>query len=326
MSVLDKLRLYKRNYHTKKTLLYDVDTYASQYSTSIQSEVLGYKAARDILVCCHVVEKGLSHKNLKPLFGLDRVSQISSALQEYISKGGRDSYIINMAISTLEEYNKVNSELGVTSDKLIKVPDLGSFELTSFNVGVDRLSKEEYFSCCNASFSQMCEQRHSVRLYDAKSEPITETEIIDCIRVAQNCPSACNRQAVRIKIITKKDLQDKVCEIQGGSKGFGENAGAVLIITSDISLYEPSERRMPMLDCGLFIMKLVYAFYERQIGTCVLNGSFNLEREKQIREVAPIPDNEMYAAVIALSKIPDGDDIRIAHSVKRDVKDIVKVL
>ena len=114
--------------------------------------------------------------------------------------------------------------------------------------------------------------------------------------------------------------------MQGGCNGFGENAGAMLIITSDISLYEPAERRIPMLDCGLFVMTLLYSLYENKIGSCVLNGSFTVEREKRMMEVIPIPDNEMYAAVIALSKIPSKEVIRVARSKKRNVKDIITII
>ena len=34
--------------------------------------------------------------------------------------------------------------------------------------------------------------------------------------------------------------------------------------------------------------------------------------------------NEMYAAVIALGKIPDGERVKCAHSIKRDALDIIK--
>lgn len=325
MSLLDALKSIKRYFINIRTLEQDNIMYFSQYATSFKSVQMGRSAARDILVFCHVVEKGLSHKNLKPLFGLDRVSHIESSLKEYLSKGGNDSFIIDLAVSTLLEYNKVNSLLGVPDEKLIKIPDVGNFCTDGLNVGVDNKSKEKFFSGSKSCFSQMCVHRHSVRLYDVKSEPITTSEIIDGIQMAQNCPSACNRQAVRIKIITNPELKNRICEIQGGAREFGENSGALLIITSDISLYEPSERRIPMLDCGIFIMNLVYAYYEMHIGTCILNGSFSIDREKKMRNVVPIPENEMYSAVIALSKIPDGEDILVANSIKRNVDDIIEM-
>lgn len=325
MSLLYLLKLIKRYINIEKLLYRDCNTFISQCASSLKSERNGTRAARDILVYCHVVEKGLSHKQLKPLFGFDRVVQIESSLKDYLLKGGNDPFIIDMAVSTLQEYNKVNSSLGVPNDRLIIIPDIVNKNNDILNVGVDKKSKADFFYGSKSSFSQMCEHRHSMRLYDTKSDPIGVDEIIKGINIAQNCPSACNRQAVRIKIINNPELKNKICDIQGGSKIFGKNADALLIITSDISLYEPSERRIPMLDCGLFIMNLVYAYYEMLIGTCILNGSFTVEREKAMRSVIPIPDNEMYAAVIALSKVPDGEDILVAHSVKRNVEDIIKI-
>lgn len=324
MNIVNTAKLIKHRYLDKKTLEHDVHEYLDQYASSELSKQTGKSAARDILVYCHVVEKGLSHRKIKPLFGLDRVSLIAKALQEYLDAGGKDDFIIGMALSTLKKYNSVNRDLGVSEDKLVKIPDVASD--VSLDVGVDDISESDYFSASEKSFSDVCKARHSIRLYDYKSEPISIDEIMNCINTAQNCPSACNRQSIRIKITTKEKTIEDICKIQGGSKGFGENSGAIVLVTSDLSLYEPSERRMPMLDCGLFIMNFVYALYEKKIGSCILNGSFTLERENEMRKLVPIPENEVYAAVIAISKMPEGEYVKIAHSVKRKTEDIVTII
>lgn len=194
------------------------------------------------------------------------------------------------------------------------------------DIGIDEISGNQLFDFKINNFNDYAQNRHSIRLYDCKSVPIDITEIIACIKVAQKCPSACNRQSVRVKIVVNKDLIEKICEIQGGSKGFGDNAGALLIITSDISLYEPTERRIPMFDCGLFTMNLVYALLDKKIGTCILNGSFSPEREDRIRKMMVIPKEEMFAAAIVLSKVPENENVKVAHSCKRDVNQIIDIV
>ena len=327
MNILDFLKELKSDYLAKKVLNADAKRYGSYYCTSKYCREKGLTAAREILVYCHVVEKGLSHKVIKPKFGYDRVKLIADFLEKYLRCGGDDDFTIGLAVSTLKLYRDVNISLGVDPKELDEI-DINTEQIKkhSLNVGAVSLSCEQYFAKSNSSFTDFSSSRHSVRLYDFKSETITVDEIIGCIKTAQNCPSACNRQAVRVKIITDESLIKKVCEIQGGSNGFGENSGALLIVTSDISLYGPDERRLPMLDCGLFIMNLVYALHENRIGSCILNGSFTEQREKQMRDVVAIPSTEMYAAIIALSKIPSNECIKIAKSVKRDVEDIVKII
>lgn len=324
MNFINAVKAKKRELGIKRVLLRDINLYKGFYSTSEWANACGNKSARDILVFCHVVEKGLSHKRIKPLFGYERVCLIADSLNNYIKKGGNDEYIIGIAVSTLKHYNDINESLGVAKDKLISIPEVNiSNDLC---IGVKELSAEEYFSYSSSPFSSLSKARRSIRLYDCSSEPIDVNEIMSALDVAQQCPSACNRQAVRVKVVMNKDKIATISEIQGGSKGFGENAGAMIIVTSDISLYEPEERRIPMLDCGLFIMNLLYALYEKRIGSCVLNGSFSVDREIKMRKVVPIPQNEMYAAVIALSKIPQDEVIIVANSIKRNLKDIVAVI
>jgi nitroreductase len=324
MIIINKLRKIKKNYLSQKILTQDAYSYKDYYATSEESENNGKAAARDILVFSHVVEKGLSHKFLKPLFGYDRVKIISERLKQYIEYGGNDQFIISLALSTLEHYNKVNVDMKVPNEKLIIVP-LSNCE-ERMDVGATELSASQFFSNSNGFVSNFSMSRHSLRLYDCLSDEISDEDILKSIRIAQSAPSACNRQSTRIKIVKDKQLMKKIFDIQGGAKGFGDNAGALLIVTSDISLYEPAERRLPPFDAGLFTMNLVYALHDNKIGSCILNASFTKEREIEIQKVASLPSNEMYCALIALSKIPDKETVKIAKSGKRAIKDIVSYL
>ncbi len=322
MNLFELLKEIKGKWLRNKILKSDINMYRDVYAGSRKSKNSGDTYARDILVFSHVVEKGLSHKSLKPLFGYDRVLKISDSLSNYCKNGGNDSYIIGTAIATLKTYNKVNSELGVPHDKLITIPEVNNCD-DSYNIGIKSFNPEKEYNFEEGIFAEFIDKRHSVRLYDCKSSIIKNEDIVNCIKLAQKCPSACNRQAVRVKIIKDHELIEKITDIQGGAKGFGENSDALIFITSEISLYEPAERRMPMFDCGLFTMNLVYALLEKKISTCILNGSFSIEREKKIREIVPIPESEMYAAIIALSKVPSGEIVNVAQSCKRDVNQII---
>ena len=121
-----------------------------------------------------------------------------------------------------------------------------------------------------------------------------------------------------------RDLNKAISDIQGGSTGFGENSGAILVITSDISLYKLYEEKLAMVDCGIFIMNLVYALYENELGSCVLNCSLaGIGKEKQFRKLIPIGKNEIISAMIDVFNIPKEDTFRVAFSNKRDVEDII---
>lgn len=319
--VIGKILNKQRDY---RTLAYDNKHYLTSYASSLDSDRNGRKQARDILVLSHVVEKGLSHKELKPLFGYDRVKVLANSLEEYIKLGGGDQYIIDLAFSTIDKYNSVNSSLGVQDSDLVTISGIDC-RFNKLDVGAKKISIGSLFNSSFKSFEDFSMNRHSLRLFDNESLPISLDDVIECVRISQSAPSACNRQSTRVKIISDKDLIREIVDIQGGAKGFGEHSGMLVVITADISLYLPDERRLPMLDAGLFIMNFVYSCYDKKIGTCILNGSFSIEREKRISQLLPIPDNEMFISVIALSRLPDDEEIMIANSPKRDVQDIVTV-
>ena len=324
MILIRWLKTIRHSYLCEKIMRKDIKHYKKCYVKSRAKDVDGSREARDILVFCHVVEKGLSHREIKPLFAYERMCLISSSLESYLKKGGTDSYIINMAVATINKYNAVNLELGVDKARLISLPTVSVNDV--LNIGTETVTASEFFKASKSSFTEMSQMRHSVRLYDCESDIIEKEELLKCIKNAQNCPSACNRQAVRVKIVLDKDKIRKLSEAQGGANGFGENAGAILVITVDLTLYQPEERRLPMLDSGLFVMNLVYALYENELGTCILNASFTEEREREVQELIHIPQNEMFASLIAVSKIPQAQSIKVAHSCKRDVNDIVTLI
>ena len=88
MLFLDKLRQLKREQRINKVLNQDIKEYKDYYSDSNKAINTTNSIARDILVYCHVVEKGLSHKNIKPLFGYEKVLMIAEKLNKYLEMRG----------------------------------------------------------------------------------------------------------------------------------------------------------------------------------------------------------------------------------------------
>ena len=325
-----KLRSYlgrkRRSYNNERVL----DRYKKKFRTyNADTEYAlknGSSAERSILIQTHVIEKGLQHKVLKPLFGYNRISTIAKSLKEYLSKGGENSFVIGTAVSALETYNDTNRSFeNVTNEDLIPIPEVEKSG-SAVAIGAKEITREEFFKGSEIDFSQFCRSRHSLRMYDCKSNTISCEKILHCIETAQICPNACNRQAVRVKIVLDPIKIKEISKIQGGADGFGEHSGAMLLITSDISLYTMKEHNLAMVDCGIFIMNLVYALHEKKLGSCVLNCCMSNGEEAKLRSIVPVSDSEIFAAMISVSDIPENETVKIAHSVRRPVKDIVQIV
>ncbi|MCR5226388.1 MAG: hypothetical protein K6E27_04180 [Eubacterium sp.] len=325
-----KLRAFlgrkRRKYKNERILKQYINKFKRFSADSNYSINNGRYAERSILIQTHVIEKGLQHKVLKPLFGYKRISTISNSLNDYLKHGGKNSYVVGTAISALHEYNEVNRKFeNVNDSQLIPEPkvDLQNCDIT---VGTIEVTRDEFFKGSDLDFSEFCKSRHSLRMYDCTSNKISYDNLLQCIKIAQLCPNACNRQAVRVKVVLDSEKIKEITRIQGGADGFGEKSGAMLIITSDISMYTMSEHNLSMIDCGIFILNLVYALYERKLGSCVLNCSMTAEEEARLMRIVPVSDSEIYAAIISVVNIPENETVKVAKSEKRPIDDIVQLI
>lgn len=268
-----------------------------------------------ILIEAHTIEKGLSHNDFRPGFGKDVVIKLVNNLKEYECRKEADSFCVRTGYSVLKQYHTKNQLYNFDDSSYLPALKDDYDKGGSFDI---KIGKDHDYSC----YEEFAFRRHSVRLYDEVSEVIENDEIVNCVRIAQTAPNACNRQAVRVHVTKNKDLFKRFEEIQLGCKGFACNAGAILIITADLQLYESSEIRLPSIDAGIFLMNLVNICFDSKIYTCILNGAFPGEANNHIRNMFRIPENEDIEACLLLYKITEEIDIKVPKSERIDAREI----
>lgn len=283
-------------------------------STELRAHSSKYLKLR-ILIASHTIEKGLSHDDFRPGFGKDVVIKLLKNLKEYEHRKETDAFCIRIGYSVLNQYHIMNQFYNYDDSSYLSTikDDYGKGGSYAVKIG-----KDHNYSC----YEEFTFSRHSVRLYDTVSEAIENDEILNCVRIAQTAPNACNRQAVRVHVIKNKDFFKRFEEIQLGCKGFARNAGAILIITADLQLYESSEIRLPSIDAGIFLMNLVNACFDTKIYSCILNGAFPGEANNQIRNIFKIPENEDIEACLLLYKITEEIDIKVPKSERMDTSEM----
>ena len=280
---------------------------------------------RDIIVYSHTIEKGLSHFKIKPLFGYVKTKNLYDLLLKYNKYDEKDEYILKLGVSSIEKYNEVNIKLGIDNEKLFIIPKEMQ-KYNTYDVGAYKINEKDIFSKNDMDFENFAKSRHSIRLYDTQSEKVDKNILLKSINLAQTAPSACNRQSVKTTIILEKDKIKKISNIQGGSTGFGENAGALIIIKVDLNKYQIQERRLPAFDAGLFAMNLLYSLHYYKLGVCTLNGSFTKKQINELKNVIEIKDSELIVSIFAINKVPRGKDILIAKSIRRPLNDIIEII
>ena len=321
MKLINLIKCIRRKRIYKKMISHDVKQYIDHSCVFSENNLIA-RIERDILVYSHIVEKGIAHKKFKVYFGKDIVCELSKHVCTYYEYVDKNKYIYDVGVSALSKYIKYNRNNGVDVTGFAKLPSLE--ETDKEYIGINTMTAAEFFSKVNANFADFSESRKSVRLYDEKSENICENEIYKILSLAKNAPSACNRQAVRVHVVQNEEFIKKVAEIQEGCKGFGENAGVMFIITSDLNYYLPLERKIPMFDCGIYAMNLLYSIHYNKFAACILNGSMSKENEQKIKMLLEIKDNEMLASIIVMYKVKDDSEINVGVTMRRDARDVCR--
>ena len=259
-----------------------------------------------LLVDSHVLEKGLTMPNRRLGFGQQRVRNLVKYINEYISNYDASPIQVQAALNDLAEYLAVHKK--------------ASFALPEDIVkGIENLMR--YF-VEDVDFEKFSFSRRSLRYYS--NDKVDIDRVIDAIRIAQNAPSACNRQATRVKIIQSKESKEYVLNIQNGTRGFGHLADKILLVSTDMSNWAPVDRNLAFLDAGIFTMNLLYALHHKHIVACPLNAKMDSKLFKEIHKRLNIPMSEIPVCFITIGNAPR--EFLIAKSQRINIKDIYSII
>lgn len=136
------------------------------------------------------------------------------------------------------------------------------------DTGIIWLNHDDIQKREKASFSVFFQSRFSVRDFGTASVSMDKLE--DAFRLCERTPSACNRQSWRLHVYTEKENIDKLCRLQGGSKGFYDCFQGVIMLCANISCYQFQEPNQYFVDGGIYAMNLLYALHSNDIATIPL--------------------------------------------------------
>ena len=179
--------------------------------------------------------------------------------------------------------------------------------------------RSDFFAAKDAPFPQFAASRHVCRHF-AGSVP-RET-IKSAVALALTAPSACNRQHARVHVVDDPALRDRLFAAQGGTRGFGQDADKVLMVTADLSSVRWGwERHDCYVNGGIFVMNLCYALHYFGVAHCILHWSVSPEVDRAVHEFLGIPSNEAIVQVIACGMPPEEFDV--AASPRLAVSDVL---
>ncbi len=280
-------------------------------SSCVSSKHQRHERAR-IMVGCHGIERALSLPQPRKGFGVNDAHRLIDEMDFYVSRYGIDE-TIRCAAAALMEYRQFNAgveefdiQAGNRIDALLQrvgdnTPSIG---------GIVEVTKNtpwpEQFD-----FEQFSLSRRSVRHFT--SVPVPVELVTRAVALARYAPSACNRQPCRVHVVDDKQLIERLCVLQGGTRGFTECIDKLLLVTSDVSTCTTIfERHQPWVDGGLFAMNLLYALHYVGLGACILNWNASSSKNKQVRRILELFSSENVIVRIAVGQLPDRYQIPVS--------------
>lgn len=268
--------------------------HAYRYSKSVNYDY--YKSEENFLPILianyHVIEKCLAMPNFELGHAKERVGVVCMDLIKY-SELGFDTQNPQFvaAIQAVEEYNDVHKKASFALPVDLQAAIDNAISLKKVEKHEQPLvSNDSFYGKLYGTFEDFAKSRHSVRTYSDKE---IELDVLkDCVDIARTTPTACNRQPNKTYIITQKELIKKIVNVQGGGRGFAENANKILIVTSSVSVFNNNEVFEALKSGGMYAMNLLYALHSKKIGVCPLLWGEDIKKDNYLRKLINIPDNE----------------------------------
>jgi nitroreductase len=188
--------------------------------------------------------------------------------------------------------------------------------------GISTLNKNsaELVVAAKGDYESLAMSRCSVRQF--AEQPVDPSLVRDAVRIAQKCPSVCNRQTAHAWILQKKEFVQAVLRVQQGSKGFSQQVNTVIVVTSCLECFDGSkERNQGFIDGGLFAMSLMHALHYKGLAVCPLNWSSGRTKDRALRNTIPIPDSHIVVMLLAVGHYPKS--FPVANSPRRNLDEVL---
>lgn len=298
-----------------------------QFSSAVRTGDSKPKLAALLTMTYHGVEKGLSLPNPRPGFGKDLIKLLLSRLNRYVQLYGHDEVSV-VSINALNKYMDFNRAHGIEMPNLAEALNAYNIALRDLqghtsDGGVKVVKKEDFLKAAKVDLTDFFASRSSVRQYS--DQPVELDLIRKAVDMARKTPSCCNRQSGRVWVIQDRDKIQRALDIQRGTRGFTDQIGTLLIVTSDVATFQSEgERYQPWIDGALFGMTLVYALHSLGLVTCMLNWSKRYQTDVAFRREFPVPNSETIVFFLSVGHPPQ--EFRVPHSFRGDVNSFMKII
>lgn len=335
--MIRKIVAYLRNYKHNRDLLrmhddettfpfYERDYYSCLKFSNTRTQLPEQLLSR-IIITIHALEKGLAtSEEFRLGFGQTKVLDIAHQCNAYLDQSSDKPFRLCYAVGVLQEYKRLHEEAhyALRSETISAIDQLTS-RVESDALVVTQTStieKNVYFADSNSPFEMFAKSRHSIRDFSGESVP---KEILrKVLKLAQQAPSACNRQSVRVYAVYDETKKRQLVEMQNNQPGFADNASPMLVIAFERQDWADGEQWFGgYLDSGIYLMNLLYALHYYQVAAIPLNWYASLEKADELKAMLGMPESQIPVAIVACGY--PKEKFKLVSSKRLPLEDVLKV-
>lgn len=275
----------------------------------------------------HSIEKGLCIKKPRLGFGIKKIETLLSCIDEYLVIDGKEERIeLYMAVSALEEYLDFHQKQCFSSDSIVslqrKLPNYRnklSFEHKLFSDSdklkyggsLDVVTLSVFPDLNDVKFVELLHNRHSIRNFS--QEPVDLEKLKSAIKLANMCPSACNRQTTRVYIVDKGKI-GILKDWLSGIGGFVDSVNKFLIITGKMSAFNDGEIYQHIVNASIFTGFLTLSLTAHNIGNCVIMRPLLYSRKwNSFAKLNGIPNDENIVCMVAIGNYEKNFSVPVSY-------------
>lgn len=252
----------------------------------------------------HVIEKGLTMPDRRLGFGQLSVVTLAKKIAEFRALYGTDNAVCRHAESVLAEYLVLHETENYALEPSVKSALDEVFQKRNVAPASQlRMTAERFWSENRSDFAKFSSSRHCVRSYGKGSVSIEDIKA--AVELANNAPSACNRQPCKVYSLSDSKKMSKLLEIQGGNRGFGHLADKLLVLTCDRRTFMHMDPMSVYVNGGIYLMNLSYALHFYKIACCILAWAPTPKNDKLTHRMLGIDKAEAIIALLSCGVLPD---------------------
>lgn len=280
-----------------------------QHLAADEPSSLRYRLRRHI----HRLEKGLAMRERRAVFGLDHIAQTLADLRrlracssdaEWCATAEHGWYMDVLAtyFASCASDDSRYVTARAAYDELARRPGpVAAHAQRPYPARLRPVAGIDF-----AAFATLCHQRRSVRWFTPA--PVARALLEQAVAAADQSPSACNRQAVSIRLFENPADARRIAALAPGAAGLYQNFPALAVLVGDQRAYaHERDRHAIYVDGGLKAMSFMLALETLGLSTCALNWPDDGALDRRAAATLALAATERIVLMIAIGHAdPDG--------------------